>query len=98
MKSQAQFVLPGSLNRALVEVDVTLASGNSDIVLDFADCKFISVDGVEWLEELLLRADSADAKVELKNVTPSIYKVFKVAKMDSILRSCGGNAPTGPVC
>jgi hypothetical protein len=98
MKSQAQFLLPGSLNRAIVEVDVTLASGNSDIVLDFVDCGFVTVDGVEWLEELLLRADSAGAKVELKNVTPSIYKVFKVAKMDSILRSCGGSAPSGPVC
>lgn len=98
MKSQAQFLLPGSLAKALREVDVTLASGNSDIVLDFVDCSFITVDGLEWLEELLLRADSASAKVEFKNVRPSIYKVFKVAKIDSVLRACGGATPSGPVC
>lgn len=98
MKSQAQFMLPGSLDKGLREVDVTLASGNSDLVLDFVDCAFISVDGVEWLEELLLRADSVGAKVELKNIKPSIYKVFKVAKIDSIIRSCGGGSAVGPVC
>lgn len=98
MKSQAQFLLPGTLSKGIVEVDVTLASGNSDLILDFVDCSFITVDGLEWLEELLLRADSAGSKVELRNVRPTIYKVFKVAKIDSILKACGGAAPSGPVC
>lgn len=98
MKSQALFMLPGSLSKALPEVDVTLAGGNADIVLDFVDCGFITVDGLEWLEELLLRADSASAKVQLKNINPTVYKVFKVAKIDSVLRACGGAAASGPVC
>ena len=98
MKTQARFMLPGSLNRALVEVDATLAGGSSDLLLDFVDCTFVSVDGLEWLEELLLRADSGGALVEFKNVRPSIYKVFKVAKIDAVLRACGGPAPSGPVC
>lgn len=91
-------MLPGALSKALPEVDVTLASGNADIVLDFVDCSFITVDGLEWLEELLLRADSASAQVQLKNICPSIYKVFKVAKIDSVLKACGGAALSGPAC
>lgn len=98
MKSQVQFQVPPTLNKQLDEVDRTLAAGQCDAVLDFADCRFISVDGLEWLEELLMRAESLQCEVFFKNVKPSIYKVFKVARIDNVLKSCGAPMPSGPVC
>ena len=97
-KAQAQFVMPPNLNRQIDEVDLTLANGNVDLLLKFDNCDFISVEGLEWLEELLLRAQSLNSQVTLKNVKPSIYKVFKVARIDSVLKACGGSLPQGPVC
>jgi hypothetical protein len=97
-KNQATFEMPASLSRQIDEVDLTLANGNVDVVLDFSACTFITVDGLEWLEELLMRAVSLSAKVHLKNVKPTVYKVFKVARIDSVLKACGSAAPSGPVC
>lgn len=90
----------GPLERAVEAADRALASDKADISLDFSDCTFISVDGLEWLEELLLRAGSKRHNVSFINVPPSIYKVFKVSHISSILKASGG-APvmTGdPVC
>jgi hypothetical protein len=98
MKTQTVFEMPGELMRAIDEVDRALAAGNVDLKLDFVDCKFISVEGLEWLEELLLRASSHSSGVEFVNVIPSIYKVFKIARIDSVLKACGGTSPSGPVC
>lgn len=96
-KNQALFLVPNNLSRQLDEVDLTLANGNLDLQLDFSDCNFISVEGLEWLEELLMRAESLSARVELKGVKPSIYKAFKVARIDSVLKACG-SVISGPVC
>ena len=98
MKTQAVFKMPPSLSRSLDEVDRMLASGNLDLMLDFAGCTFITVEGLEWLEELLLRAGSMSSKVQLANVHPSLYKVFKVARIDGVLKACRGQAVSGPVC
>lgn len=97
-KSQAVFKMPDQLSTSIDEVDRLLAGGNLKLNLDFSECSFITVDGLEWLEELVLRASSLSAEVELTNVIPSIYKVFKVARIDSVLKACGGTAPSGPVC
>ncbi len=97
-KHQATFMMPPSLNKRVDEVELTLANGSVDVVLDFSTCHFISVDGLEWLEELLLRAQSLSSDLLLKNVKPSIYKVFKVARIDSVLKACGSGSPSGPVC
>jgi|SRR5271156_4163279 anti-anti-sigma regulatory factor len=87
----------GQLTRAVDEIDRVLASGVPDLTIDFSTCTFISVEGLEWLEELLLRAESLKTKVSLINVPPSIYKVFKVAHIASISRACGSpnNLPPG---
>lgn len=97
-KHEATFMMPLSLNTRVDEVDLTLANGNIDIVLDFSSCHFISVDGLEWVEELLLRAQSLNSELRLKSIKPSIYKVFKVARIDSVLQACGSVSPSGPVC
>ena len=97
-KNKANFVMPPNLSRQIHEVDFTLANGSVDLMLDFGQCNFISVEGLEWLEELLLRADSRGVAVNFKNVKPTVYKVFKVSRLDSVLKACGGAAPSGPVC
>jgi anti-anti-sigma regulatory factor len=92
-------VLPvtGSLDRALDHVDKALAGG-ANLVLDFSECTFITVEGLEWLEELLLRAQSLRLDVRIVRAQPSVYKVFKVAHIGSILKACDSPAPMGPVC
>lgn len=98
MKTQAVFKIPAKLARSVDEVDRMLATGNLDLALDFGICTFITVDGLEWLEELLLRAASLSSEVRLININPVLYKVFKVSRIDHVLKACGGAAPSGPVC
>jgi hypothetical protein len=90
--------IKGRLERSLDNVDKALAGGNN-LLLDFHECTFITVDGLEWLEELLLRAESLGAIVRLVRVPTTQYKVFKVAHIQSILKACGSPpAGMGPVC
>lgn len=98
ISSVQTIALKGPLDRGLDHVDKALAAG-ADIILDFSDCNFISVDGLEWLEELLLRAESAGSVVKFVKIHPTQYKVFKVAHIQSLLRACG-SPPAGiaPAC
>jgi hypothetical protein len=90
--------IKGRLERRLDHVDKALAGGGN-LLLDFHECTFITVDGLEWLEELLLRAESLGSIVRLVRVPTSQYKVFKVAHIQSILKACGSPpAGMGPVC
>lgn len=93
------FVL-GELQRGLDSVDSLIASGAPALQVDFSGCTFISVDGLEWLEEMLLRADSSKVAVSFTNLPPVIYKVFKVSRIDSLMRACGapGKDKQGPAC
>lgn len=97
VKELMNFRLPGPLVKCLDDVDKLMASNLGDLLLDFSDCTFISVEGLEWLEEMLLRAQSKGVSVSFSNVTPSVYKVFKVAHIDSIMGACGLPI-SGPVC
>ncbi|HEY9788616.1 MAG TPA: STAS domain-containing protein [Candidatus Obscuribacterales bacterium] len=91
------FTFEGALRRGVDEVDHLLAAGKMELTLDFRNCDFISVEGLEWLEEMLLRSRSLNATVRFLNVRPTVYKVFKVAHIESIMEACG--APTlGPAC
>ena len=91
--------ITGSLDKAREEVDILTASSESDIVLDFSACTFISVEGLEWLEELSIRLESKNVKIRFENIPPSIYKVFKVSHMDCVLKACGAPSSTlGPTC
>ncbi|CAN5346166.1 hypothetical protein BH10CYA1_BH10CYA1_16760 [soil metagenome] len=88
----------GPLERGIDHIDRKLATG-VNLTLDFTGCKFISVDGLEWLEELLLRSDSLGSKVVFTNLVPPVYKVFKVAHIDSLLRACGApSQQSEPFC
>lgn len=98
MKNLETYKIEGTLERRIDEVDRLLASGNSDLNLDFEQVQMISVDGLEWLEELLLRAKSHGTRVSFSNVRPEQYKVFKIAHIDSLLEACGALARSGPVC
>lgn len=90
----------GNLERGVDEIDKVLASGSTDVEIDFSACTFIAVDGLEWLEELLLRADSQKRTVTFVNVSPPIYKVFKISHIESLMRAAGGvaRASMGPAC
>ncbi len=98
MKTQETFKLSNTIERAVDEVDRLLASGKVDLNLDFESVTLITVDGLEWLEELLLRAKSQGAIVNFSNLRPEQYKVFKVAHIDSLLQACGALSQTGPAC
>ena len=98
MTKQKVYRLTGTLARPIDEVDALVAAGDADVVLDFAAATTIEVDGLEWLEELILRSKSYQIKVGFINVPPTIYKVFKVARIDSLLESCGALALSGPAC
>lgn len=100
LKDMEKIKIQGTLERAIDSVDRLFAQGVADLELDFSDCHFITVDGLEWLEELLLRADSANSSVHFVNVPPVLYKVFKVSHIDSLMRACGGlgKAASGPMC
>jgi anti-anti-sigma regulatory factor len=92
--------IAGALEKGLSDVDRLLASGKSDLQLDFAGCNFISVDGLEWLEELVMRADSQGKNIRFVNLHPAQYKVLKVAHIDSLMRACGapGKEASAPAC
>lgn len=71
----------------------------SPILINFAECTFISVDGLEWLEEFVAGVELSGKHCRFENMAPSIYKVFKVARIDCLLRSCGAPViPEGAVC
>lgn len=98
MKTDKTYMLAGSLEKAIDEVDRLLLAGGGNLVLDFGAATFVSVEALEWLEELIMRAGSAQVKVAFVNVPPTIYKVFKVAHIDSLLEACGALARSGPAC
>jgi anti-anti-sigma regulatory factor len=90
--------LKGPLDKGLDQVEKALGK-NVNVILDFSDCHFISVDGLEWLEELLLRADSVGSVVNFVKIHPVQYKVFKVAHIQSLLKACGSPAAhIAPMC
>jgi hypothetical protein len=90
--------LPLRLERAIDAIDRQLAGGK-DMTMDFSGCEFITVDGLEWLEEILLRSQSLKSTITFINLNPSLYKVFKVAHIDCIQKACGAPGPQqGPVC
>lgn len=90
--------LPARLEREVDPVDRHLAGGKN-VILDFVECDFVNVRGLEWLEEILLRSESQGTRVNFVNLNPKLYKVFKVAHIDSLQKACGApSTATGPVC
>jgi hypothetical protein len=86
MQTQQRFAMPRDLAKAIDEVDRALAADNNGVVLDFSACEFISVDGLEWLEELLLRSESYNAPVNFVNVPPNFTKYSKWPKSTACSR------------
>lgn len=98
MGSQQVYKLVSRVERAIDEVDCLLAPGDKNLTLDFQQTRFVSVEALEWLEELLLRSKSLQVKVSFVNVPPTVYKVFKVAHVGSLIQACGALEPSGPAC
>jgi hypothetical protein len=98
MSQTRTFNLPPHLNGGIDEVDRWLATGEKAVILDFSLVRQVSVEALEWMEELMLRAGSASAEVRFENVPPVVYKVFKVAHISSLLTACRASSLAGPVC
>lgn len=56
--------------------------------LDLGKVTFISVYFLERLEKLVSKAIELNVKVQIKNVQPSVYKVFQVSRIKEILEAC----------
>ena len=58
-----------------------------EIVIDLSGINFVSVFFLRRLEEFTKRAKDLNAKVQITNATPTVYKVFHVAKSKDILEA-----------
>ncbi len=98
-KEKQTHKIVGALMRSDEAVEKFIAAGK-DLTIDFSECTFISVPGLEWLESMLLKASSGKVRVIFMGMHPSLYKVFKVARIESILNACGSPASYAntPVC
>ncbi|QQR59853.1 MAG: hypothetical protein IPG59_10330 [Candidatus Melainabacteria bacterium] len=91
--------VPAIFNGEIPGAKKFAAESQSPIMINFAECTFITVDGLEWLEEFVISVEVTGKHCRFENMIPSIYKVFKVARIDCLLRSCGAPAiPEGAVC
>ncbi len=91
--------VPVHFDGAIQGAEKFLDESKEIIVVNFADCLFITVDGLEWLEKFVTTAEDKNRSCRFENLKPSIYKVFKVARIDCLLRSCGSPGfPEGAVC
>jgi anti-anti-sigma regulatory factor len=98
-KKHAEYKIEGKLERDAEAVQKLLISGKTSLTLDFSRCTFLSVAGLEWLEEMLFRAESTGSVVTFVNLSPTLYKVLKVAHIDSLLKACGApGQDAGPKC
>ena len=60
-----------------------------EISLGLGEVTFISVYFLERLEKVVTGAKELNVKIQITNVQPSVYKVFQVARVKSILEICG---------
>jgi anti-anti-sigma regulatory factor len=100
MKESIICKIIGELNKNDESVEKHVAAGDKDLLVDFSDCTFISVAGLEWLESMLLKATSGQVTVTFIELPPTLYKIFKVARIESILGACGSPpaSSSAPVC
>jgi anti-anti-sigma regulatory factor len=94
---KASYKIVGNLVRDDEAVEKFIASGKN-LSIDFSECTFISVAGLEWLESMLLKAGSGKTSATFVGMSPTLYKVFKVARIESILNACGSPVSTNPMC
>ncbi len=57
--------------------------------IDMSNVTFISVFFLERLEKFIQKAKELNVEVKMKNVYPSVYKVFHVARNKDILSVVG---------
>ena len=59
-----------------------------EIDICFEKISFVSVYFLERLEKLIDKAKELNVKIQITDVKPSIYKVFQVGRVKSILEVC----------
>ena len=60
----------------------------TEVVVDLKEVSFISVYFLERLEKFVGKANELSVKIEIKNVSPYIYKVFQVGRLKAVLSVC----------
>jgi anti-anti-sigma regulatory factor len=100
MKESITHKIIGDLSKNDEIIEKFIAAGDKDLLIDFSACTFISVAGLEWLESMLLKAYSGKVNVTFVELPTTLYKVFKVARIESILSACGSPAASSnaPSC
>ena len=59
-----------------------------EVAVDLKKVSFISVYFLERLEKFVDKANELSVKIEIKNVSPEIYKVFQVGRLKTVLSVC----------
>ena len=59
-----------------------------EVVVDLKKVSFISVYFLERLEKFVEKANELSVNIEIKNVSPEIYKVFQVGRLKMVLSVC----------
>lgn len=59
-----------------------------EVAVDMKKVDFISVYFLERLERLVEKANGLSVKIEIKNISPEIYKVLQVGRLKLVLDVC----------
>ena len=59
-----------------------------EFAIDFNGVNFVSVYFLERITQFVTRAKDLNVNIKIINLSPSIYKVFQVAKVQSLIDVC----------
>jgi anti-sigma B factor antagonist len=67
-------------------VDNEINQGNKQIVIDLAGCSNVDSSGIASLVRVFTKTASAGAKVAIANPQPRVQEVFKMTRLETILK------------
>ena len=68
---------------ALRDAVQKVEASNGDVMVDFSSVRRIDAGVVRIMEELATRAEERGAKIALRGVNVTVYKVLKLVKLSS---------------
>jgi len=80
-----RLVDPAVLTRLFDDLDVLLSKTDEDrVILDFAPVQFMASSALGKLVQFQKKSKEYNAKVKLSGITPQIYEVFKITKLNKV--------------
>ena len=70
-------------NKTSPDVMSAFEESEAGMIVDLGGVSFLSSSGLRMLLELMKRARRCEKKLAITQASPSIYKIFKVAQLDS---------------